>query len=548
MRTVWAPLVVVVANALTWALSLQYRWPYLNQIPVHDLDVTTSVAVMWARSWWWEGAFKLGFALPYAPLSIETPTLAARRVYESWPPGLVFPVYFSALALGQEPSVALVNWINVIGHGLTALFVSITAYLLCRFCGWRKFASVLVSCAVPFVALLQRGPLYFFSQIYTMDPHVLVYVSAFVCLECLYHYNESPRVRRAISVALLVLAILGCLVDWLMYFVIAVWFAGRLLGQRFNLGPAMTIREWVAALATPFVGFALFLTWRFSLEGSLARTQGLRAAFADIVWKVAYRAGMEPGYPLPKPFGAHLWWMHEYYFSSIAPWLLTAAGWLIVVLSLAQWHRSRSVPLARRRLFITVFVTALLTIPTYAQMLVFRQHTEIHAFAIAKVIMPYAFVPFVTLPLMIFGVVFPDGSRGRWLKAISGMLILAGAIEVGLKHERPYLIGRIDPERMKLWETIRRHVSYRDVVFSPELEAPAFKVEMGISNKLVHRARNFRQIGRVVGEVCGPLDVVVVLPGEAAETTWSVPDQVIRDNGLTFLRFVDFPGTRTGCR
>jgi hypothetical protein len=33
-----------------WLLVLEYRLPYLDQIPVYDADVTTSAARMWVHN------------------------------------------------------------------------------------------------------------------------------------------------------------------------------------------------------------------------------------------------------------------------------------------------------------------------------------------------------------------------------------------------------------------------------------------------------------------------------------------------------------------
>ena len=67
---------VCFAVAAMWLLVLKYRLPYLDQIPVYDADVMTSYARMWTHNWWANGPLRMWFAMPYSPLSVETPTLA----------------------------------------------------------------------------------------------------------------------------------------------------------------------------------------------------------------------------------------------------------------------------------------------------------------------------------------------------------------------------------------------------------------------------------------------------------------------------------------
>src|SRR4051812_43177632 len=123
--------VVLTVTAL-WLLVLRSRFPYLDQIPVFDGDVTTSNASIWAYNWWVNGPFNMWFATPYSPLSVETPTLADLTLYQSWPPGTYVPIYLLAVILGIEPSVPLINWFNVATHGMIAQAVAFTAFNIAR--------------------------------------------------------------------------------------------------------------------------------------------------------------------------------------------------------------------------------------------------------------------------------------------------------------------------------------------------------------------------------------------------------------------------------
>ena len=60
----------------------------------------------------------------------KTPTMGLRGTYNSWPPGAFVIVYLAAKFFGIQPSVPLVNWINVTMHGLIALAAAFTVFNL----------------------------------------------------------------------------------------------------------------------------------------------------------------------------------------------------------------------------------------------------------------------------------------------------------------------------------------------------------------------------------------------------------------------------------
>ena len=83
-------------------------------------------------------------------------------------PGLrnLRPFYLTALFLGIEPSIPMVNWINTFEHGLIALAAAFIAFSIALLNRLGKSASGLIAVGVSFPILLSRGPLYVFSQIY----------------------------------------------------------------------------------------------------------------------------------------------------------------------------------------------------------------------------------------------------------------------------------------------------------------------------------------------------------------------------------------------
>lgn len=212
---------------VVWLYALGHRLPYMDQIPVFDADLITAEARMWARIWWDEGPLKLWFSTPLAPRSIETPTMAARGIYESWPTGAFVPIYLVAKFLGVEPSVPMVNWINVVQHGLIALTAAFIAFQLAVLNRLGNLSSGLIAFGVSLPILLSRGLVYCFSQIYDVVTAVLIYTAIFLLLEVFYYGGRSQRDKWVIT--FLQLVTIGCafFVDWLSYTLFVFWLASR---------------------------------------------------------------------------------------------------------------------------------------------------------------------------------------------------------------------------------------------------------------------------------------------------------------------------------
>ena len=137
--------------------------------------------------------------------------------------------------------------------------------------------------------------------------------------------------------------------------------------------------------------------------------------------------------------------------------------------------------------------------------------------------------------------------------ALTGIALAIGSLwgaEVsGRTFERPYLIGRIDPDRYHMWDDISHNTHYSDVVFSPVLESNLISAEIGVSNKIISPAKNFSDVDQKVDHVCGNFNVVVALPPGtgAGEFASRDPSEVIETRNIRLLRFADYAGKAIGC-
>jgi len=550
----------ILGVCVVYVMVLDWRYPYIHQLPMFDLDYITTVMMMFARNWWIEGPWHMLFSMPYVPLSVETPTPDLRDdMYQSWPPGAVLALYLVAKLTGTEPSITMVNWLNVAGHGLIALFVALAAYVTANMLRRPNIEGVALAIVAACLVLFPRGPVYFFSQVYAFDTHVVVYYALLIFVVAL-EFNASDRAtaRRCYYLEIVIL-VCGLFVDWLFYFVFALWLALRTLGTWMQDGRPLRRNEGVALTALPLVTFAMFLFWRFVTPGSIAAKQGVVASIKDLVWKFVYRVGDTDDHPVSAgQFFGPFYEAHRYFFWDTAP-ILIGGGFIAGLALLAVLFAMSRSDAAARRIHFGLFSIFLLSIvPAYVQMIVFKQHTFIHPWSIAKVVVPLAMIPGVLLPLLTVTVLERAKlalTGWRWNRAwrlVSSLGVLAFAVWIGATawpDRAPYLLGRIDPAAPVPWQTIHEKTNYYDVVFSPDFETTPFGIEAAVAGKLVYRASSFADIDRKVVSLCGPFSVVVVRKGEDRADVFDgrTPDQVIRSGGLTLLRYQNYRAAAKSC-
>jgi hypothetical protein len=549
--------VVCFAVAALWIALLVQRLPYLDQIPVFDADVTTSGARMWAHNWWANGAFRMWFATPYSPLSVETPTLADVTLYQSWPPGAYIPIYLLAKVLDIEPSVPLINWYNVVNHGMIALAVAFTAFNIARANKLHVVACGLIAIGVAFPILYPRGLVYFFSQVYCVTIAILLYAGAFILLESLSYVVQSPRRRKVLFALQLLVIYLAFFVDWLSYTLFAFWLLVRMAAAHFGFVERWSRRQLAGLALLPVSAFAIYLSWRFFTPGSLAGREGIGASLYELGWKIAYRMNLTDDHHIAG-FTQTFIEMHGYYYSPHVLSLLVGAT-LVTAILLAMSFRLATDPGERRAIFNTASLLVLVTVPFYVHMLLLYQHTAIHRWAIAKAMFAYALIPFALLPIsiVVFLRLYQDGHSRKSIFQVSAaqMAIVLATVSLfsaevsGRTFERPFLIGRVQPDRYHMWDDISHYTEFRDVVFSPVLQAAPLGLEVGVSNKVVYPAKNFSEVDQRVDHICGAFNVVVALPpgtniGEFASRE---PSDVIETKNIRLVRFANYAGKATGC-
>ena len=548
----------ILGVCIVYIVVLDWRFPYIHQLPVFDLDYITSVTMMWARNWWIEGPWHMLFSMPHAPLSVETATPDLRHgMYQSWPPGAVLSLYLVAKLTNTEPNITMINWLNVASHAAIALFLSLSGWIaagvLHRPAIDRVALAIVASCLV----LFPRGPVFFFSQVYTFDTHIVMFYALLVFAATLELAAASTASATRCYFAQLAILVSGLFVDWLFYFVYAVWFVLRLVGAQTGYGRPLGRKEAYALTLLPLVTFSVFLVWRFVTPGSVGVEQGAFASIRELVWKFMTRIGDNPDdYPLSATaFFGQFYESHRYLYWNSAPILIGTGFIVCLVLSVALFLMSRTDLRARKTYFGLFSIFLLSIIPAYAQLIVFKQHTAIHPWSLAKVVVPLAIVPGVFLPLLTIAVVerWQRKSQCNWVWRVGSSLgVLAFAIWLGVTawpRQAPYLLGRVEPAAAVPWLTIHDTTSYRDVVISPDFAALEFGVEAAVAGKVVYKVNSFAEIDPLVSHICEPFNVVVVRKGQDASDTFDgrKADRTEREGGLTLLHFQNYHGAAKSC-
>ena len=121
-------------------------------------------------------------------------------------------------------------------------------------------------------------------------------------------------------------------------------------------------------------------------------------------------------------------------------------------------------------------------------------------------------------PIIIFTLVRQSaGENGAWRRfgrqALALVLAVGAIVSAGaIATEHYFPLGRVDRATYLMWDDIGRNTRYQDVVVSPVLEANPISAQVGASYKLVHLAKDFAEVDKLVDHVCGEFNVVLALP------------------------------------
>lgn len=388
----WSVLVavflVVVFTFTLFSYTVEVRRPWFGKLSPYHHQWLTGSAVKFTKNWYREGALKLRFVMFEEPRSVEFPTLDSREPYISYPPGTIFPLYIISKLKGDEPGPAVVMAYNIANHLLIALFLALMAFFLlygARFSAPFSFAMALVP---PVVEMLMPAPLYWHQNVFFSDQAVILPIALFLFLEVIRdHVTGNKAVAYMLAGLQAAVFICGALTDWIFYFVAVAVFIKRILTGAFRkrlLRGAINalLFWWPAALALLVLALQLF---RFHY---------------DIMGKLLFRAGLsEPGSAYTARFYETFWkgYVAQGYGKPAIYilWFSLAATLFLLLFALHARLRKKSVHGGLKNM---IAMTAMLTVPFFAQIYIFKNHSAIHDFSALKFSLTLALVPFVLLP------------------------------------------------------------------------------------------------------------------------------------------------------
>jgi hypothetical protein len=322
----------------------------------------------------------------------------------------------------------------------------------------------------------------------------------------------------------------------------------------FGVETRMRWRSVIGLGLIPASAFALYLVWRFLAPDSLARKMGLFASVEQLGFKILQRMNLTDKSPVTGFTRTFVGEMHSLYYSDLAFPLIVGSALLTLLLAVVAFRRARDQS-QRRAIFATGSMLFLVTVPFYTHMVILYEHTFIHRWAIMKAMFAYALVPFALLPIVIFTLArLMAGENKRWRKfaqpALSLVLALCAIVAAeAISTEYYFPLGRVNRTAYLMWDDIGRHTRYQDVVVSPVLEANPISAQVGASYKLVHLAKDFAEVDKLVDHVCGDFNIVLALPEgtDAGAFAARQPTEVVDTGRIRLLRFAHYQGNRVSC-
>jgi hypothetical protein len=453
-----------------------------------------------ARNWYQDGLWNDHLGVIWDPVSIETPDLASRAKYTSYPPGALVPLHLLALASGREPDRLMVIQLNMGLHGLLALFLAFSAYLMARKArqspplsvGWGLIAATL--------ELFLPGPYYLHHLGYWADQCILPVFAAFILLEILKDSGFfQTKGLKLLEIGSFAIAFCGVSTDYLFPFVmLAVFikrvFNGEMAGGGFVRFVLRCTLFWVPLITA----YALFALQLHSFD-----------AWPAIIAKFKFQSALTGNVPFldkPLPLLTH---MHRGYgqivlFLLLIPPLVMSIGIL--------WRRIRAYPPGASTSFL--WTSLLYLLPCILHFAVLSNHSRhpFHFFTVAKFGLPVAMIPFVLFPL--WGMTLAgnrwDENRRRAIGMIAiglcGLLACGYAYTISSRIPDFYVrVFRTIEERLTIAQFVRENTQYEDVVITadPELWDERQYMYTGCSRKRIYMVRSAADIDKIVNCIQG---------------------------------------------
>lgn len=514
---------LIVVCAFLFQFTLQARRPWFGALASGGHQWVTGSTIKFAKNWVREGAVSLGFSLLENPRSVEFPTLRSREPYPSYPPGAVLPIFWlSKLAGGDEPTPALVMSYNLANHFLIAVFLSLTIFAFLTKLKVSRLAALLFSFLPALLELLMPAPLYFQQNVFFADEAVILPFVLVTFFEVLLMGVNSRVYSRILQGLQAMIFFYGALTDWLFVFVALVFCAKRILDDGLGEKGRSPIYRTLNILVPTLMALLIFAFQILSLQTE-----------HSLLNRFLFRVGYGPGKKFVNHFFPIFW--TDYIgrgFGGPSAVIFLWAGLFVLGIVWIFYKALRRKQMPRDIQEISLLMTLVL-LPCFLQVYTFRNHSAIHEFAALKFSVPFALVPFVLLPLLLYrwstsGLSGRDSlhitrQKGELILALAMLLI---AVPYALKAfpTFPEMFPTVNRSYIAMAQFIGQETSTSDVVFSPFFEIPANPPQaLSYSMKRVYKIRSAAEIKARVSHIRQPfqIDLLVARGWSLEQTDWT---------------------------
>ena len=513
----------------------------------------TAQTLLHTNHWFDDGPAASGFALLWTPKSVETPTLASRDVYESFPPGAIVPLYLLARLTGKRADVGLVVGYNLFCQFAVTLLLSLTLFsLLTQLRFGLGGATALAAIPIP-MALFTPTAMYFHSVVYMVDQAVLPLFALYVFLETV-RAQAPARTRRIIGALQVAVMFCGVLTDYLFLCVAGVVWLVRVARGQCGRSFIQWVRASALFWAPAAVALGLFVLQLYllgELQALIARAL-IRTGMAEVLGAA----------PLNEGFGDNFatWFWPVHFVQGMgghAVWMVW--GGLAVLLSgvaLSCARHPKPEQKSADSLTPTLALLACVLLPCFLQVYLLRQHSAVHNFSVLKFSLPYAMVP-VLAPLALIGMAERAAALGarftpaavirnllkhaatarRWLPVVllPAVLLSLPWQDADVRRLNQFFATTVKPTLKVVGDFISLHTGYADVIFSPVYPAQTIPPHrLAFTMKIIHPFTDVTSMKRTVEHITEPFTVTIFL-AESAETPPALlplleqSDTVIRD-------------------
>ena len=527
----WLCLIIVLLLAVTllaFGVSLNQRAPWFGHATISMAGWMSAGTSLLANQWYREGPLKLGFAMYWEPLSIETSKLAAREPYISFPPGAIVPVYLLAKGLGREPTPAMCMAISLTVQFLVAWCLSLIVLLALIRMGYQLLSAFLFALIPMALYLWLPSPYYQHHMAFFSDQAVMLPFAALILLELCRNATQRPGLKRFFSLLMGLLSFCAVLTDWLFVFVLVSLFLLRL--YRGELGKSLaqillrTLLFWLPALLA--IGLFAAQLWYLDafdrIFGRFLVRSGAMAAAPKDLSKVDEVDIFRPLFSFKTN---NFFWQRHFpaAFGPLgAPLLVLSiafAALAVVLEGLSRWWKHQPHPV-----FTSVTTVAVLSmLPCLLYYQVFKSHCAfwMHTFTALKFALPLALVAFAVLPASIAALFQRPNRNAGWFRRfiqleLAALMLLATLLFLySVREERASNFGKRSLDYIPIARFVGEHTDYEEVVFSPDYAITDRPPQLiAYSMKKVYKVDSLKEIHSVLKPLEAPYILTLLIENE----------------------------------